>query len=138
MKKMKMKKMKMDWYLFCDRLWREEWEFDKIEKENEDQIISLYFLRCSILPIRGWSLWLLWWFWEWRGGRRAGRGKWGFSSFLHCNINKNELKMNSISKNRRMRSQIMKIITISCMIETLDSIKDSLLLKFLHFLIWIF
>jgi len=48
---------------------------------------------------------------------------------------RNELKMNSISKNRRMRSQIMKIITTSCMIETLDSTKDSPLLKFLHFLI---
>jgi len=50
---------------------------------------------------------------------------------------RNELKMNSISKIGKMRSQIMNIITTSCMIETLDSIKDSPLLKFLHFLILI-
>ena len=55
------------------------------------------------------------------------------SFLLLSKINKKLTKMNSISKNRRMRSQIMKIITTLCMIETPDSIKDSPLLKFLQF-----
>jgi len=49
----------------------EEREFDK---KKRNQIISLSLHKCSILPIRGWSLWLLWWFWEWRGW---GRRQWG-------------------------------------------------------------
>ena len=71
--------------LFCDRC--EEKNLIKLKREWNEMKSSLsIFLRCSILPIRGWSLWLLWWFWEWgRGGWRGewGRGRqWGFSSSL--------------------------------------------------------